>query len=125
MEKLKFYGNLYGSISKRSIDLLVSLLNAKVSSPNGDFASLTGLCIAKIRSERGWTSDRPNSNWLHPWLGELKRVCEDAKVKIHIPGGGMLSEEPFGELDRCCFCEQVDLSIDSAPAIPEERDAVD
>ena len=104
----------------------MSLLNAKLSSPNGDFAFLTGLCIAKcyvISSQLGWLSDE--ANWLDPWLGELKRVCEEAKVRIHIPGGRMWPEESFGELDRCCFCEQVDLSIDSAPGISEERDEDD
>ena len=103
----------------------MSLLNAKISSPNGDFAFLTEICIAKCyvtSTKLGYLSEEPN--WLDPWLGELKRVCQAAKVRIHIPGGGMWPEESFGELDRCCFCEQVDLSIDSAPTIPEQRDEV-
>lgn len=105
------------------IDHLVSLVNAKLSSPNGDFAFLTGLCIEDMRaySKLRWRSNEPN--WLHPsWLGDLKRVCQEAKVNIHIPGGGMLPEESFGELERCSLCEQVDVSIDSAPAIPERQD---
>ena len=67
-----------------------------------------------------WGASEPN--WLDPWLGDLKRGCEEAKVWTHIPGGGMWPEDSFGELERCSFCEHVDVSIDSAPAIPEEQD---
>ena len=68
-----------------------------------------------------WEAKAPN--WLDPWLGDLKRVCEEAKVNIHITGAGMWPEGSFGDLNPCNSCELADHSkIDSVPAIPEEQD---
>ena len=66
------------------------------------------------------------SNWLDPWLSDLKRVCEEAKVNIHSTREEGWPEGSCGDLNPCISRKWVDHpNIDSAPAIPEEEDEDD
>ena len=99
---------------------LVALVNAKLSPTNGDFASLTEICLANLAvksSTHRWGANKPNG--LDLWLGDLKRVAQEAKVRIHTDYRGESSADGI----PCSFCERVDsYTLDSAPIIPEEED---
>ena len=87
----------------------MALVNAKLSSPKGAFASLTTICLNQSKDHLGYNT----------WLGDLKRVCEEAKVRIHIrgriPSEGTSSEDCVHCMARRAFAIR---SIDSAPVIP-------
>lgn len=55
-----------------------------------------------------------------PWLWDLKRACEEAKVKIHIKR--MSTEEQSGESYPCSFCFPADIDgLESTPEVSEEE----
>ena len=62
---------------------LEALVNAKKSSPDGAFASLTEICLASLSvaslTDR-WESHAVDQ--LNPWLGDLKRLCKESEVKL-------------------------------------------
>lgn len=97
---------------------LISLVQAKLSPTNGAFASLTEICLANLpvkSSTHRWGANKPSG--LTIWLGDLRRVAQEADVRIHTGQGG--SSAVGGEY--CSFCERVDsYTLDSAPVIPEE-----
>ena len=102
----------------------MSIVNAKLSSSNGEFAFLTGLCIADMEvnsTKLRWGANEPN--WLDPWLGDLKRICEEARVNIHSTWEDRWPKGSCGDLNPCISRKRVDRSkLDSAPAIPEKQD---
>lgn len=99
---------------------LETLVSAKLSPTNGAFASLTEICLANLpvrSSTHDWGANEPNG--LDLWLGDLKRVAQEAKVRIHADYRGELSA---GDVP-CSFCKPVDsYTLDSAPVIPEEEE---
>lgn len=97
---------------------LVALVHAKLSTPNGAFASLTEICVANLAvksTESRWGTDRLDS-----WLGDLKRACEEANVKVHTRATSTSIQSPSGEDFQCSFCRPSEMSVlDSAPVIPD------
>ena len=113
--------HLFGHEIDSLMHRLRALVNAKLSSPNGASASLTEICLVKLSVNYTVRRGNLEQDALDPWLWGLRRLCEDAKVKIHvnerIPGG------PFGDCFPCSSRRTVEIcGIDSAPVEPEEED---
>lgn len=105
------------------IHQLAALVHAKLSSPSGAFASLTKICLAdlSVKSTKSrYVGAEPDG--LDVLLGDLKRVCEEAKVDIH--SKRMMTNFLRGrsaEGSLCSSCGPGETpSLDSAPVIPEE-----
>ena len=101
---------------------LVALVNAKLSPTNGAFASLTEICLAHLSvdfNDNPWR--RPNQLGFDPWLGDLRGICEKAKVKLHTKQETMYGPHgPSEDSYPCSFCQPHEIHVDSAPVIPEE-----
>lgn len=93
---------------------LVALVKAKLDPANGAFTALRGICLGNLSMEfiddYAWLADE---NRLDPWTGDLRRVCEEADVKLHAEGGDMkgLSQDA----SWCISCMRSNTSLDSDP----------
>lgn len=121
LQSLKIYQShmkLFSYHIKGLVHRLVALVHAKLSTPNGAFASLTEICVANLAvksTESRWGTDRLDS-----WLGDLKRACEEANVKVHTRARSTSIQSPSGEDFQCSFCRPSEMSVlDSAPVIPD------
>lgn len=100
---------------------LVALIHAKLSTPNGAFASLTEICVANLTVES--TKSRWVAERLDPWLGEFERACEEANVKIHTTGTTTSMQVSYTGIYPCSSCRPSEMGrLDSAPVIPGEED---
>ena len=62
---------------------LETLVDAKNSSPNGAFASLTEICLASLSVASKTDRWGPHAaDKLDPWLGGLKHLCKESEVKL-------------------------------------------
>ena len=100
---------------------LVALVKAKLDPANGDFAALRGICFGNLSLKLvGFYGVSTEPNRLNPWIGDLRRVCEEADVELHdvtetIEG---LSQDA----SWCSSCRRCWPALDSAPVVPEEEE---
>ena len=103
---------------------LVALVKAKLVPANGAFAALTGICFGNLSLELvrdQWVYYEPNR--LDPWMGDLRRVCEEADVELHDEMRTIEGLSQYAYFCRLCRrCETVVTALDSAPVIPEEEE---
>ena len=95
--------------------------NAKLSPKNGTFVSSTEICLANLSvwpTSSRWEGNEPNR--LDPWLGDSRRVCEQASVKLHTDGRTAWIDGPSWNSYPCSFCRPSDTTLDSAPVILED-----
>lgn len=104
------------------MEQLVALVKAKLDPANGAFASLKGICFGNLSVELirdDWVLIEPNR--LNPYIGDLRRLCEEADVKLH---DELETIEGLSQDASWCFscarCWKPDL--DSAPVVPEEQE---
>ena len=103
---------------------LVALVKAKLGPANGTFAALKGICFGTlalylIRDQ--FIYAEPNR--LDPWMGDLRRVCEEADVKLHDAETGLVwIEEVSRHAYFCSLCTSPETALDSAPVIPKEEE---
>ena len=103
---------------------LAALVKAKLDPINGAFAALTGICFGNlalhlIRDQHIYAEP----NRLDPWMGDLRRVSEEADVKLHDAETGLVwIEEVSRHAYFCSLCETVATALDSAPVIPKEEE---
>ena len=106
------------------IPQLVALLNVKLSPTNGAFASLREICLAYPRitpPSSPWQGIEPNR--FNVWLGDLRRVCEEAEVRIHADERTPWIECSSGDRVPCSLCRPRELDRpDSAPVILREEE---
>ena len=101
---------------------LVTLVKAKLDPINGAFAALTGICFGNlglhlVRDQLIYDeSDR-----LDPWMGDLRRVCEEADVKLH-DAELVWREEESRHAYFCRLCRRCGTALESAPVIPKARE---
>ena len=115
--------HLFGHEVESLMRRLRALVSAKLSSPNGAFASLTDICLVNLSVNFKVRWGILEEDALDPWLWELKRVCEEAKVKIHVNERISSVGGPFGDCFPCSSRRTVEIGgIQSAPVEPEEED---
>ena len=76
--------------------------------------------ITRTLTLRFWKGSERNR--LEPWLGDLRRACEEARVKLHTDGRTMWIDESSEDPSPCSFCRQTGATLDSAAVIPAEED---
>ena len=103
---------------------LVALVEAKLVPANGAFAALSWICFDNLSFERlrgYWVHHEPNR--LDPWMGDLKRVCEKADVKLHHCESWVTGMEELSQDAYCCSVfRRYETPLDSAPVIPEKEE---
>lgn len=115
--------HLFGHEIESLVHRLRALVNAKLSSPNGAFASLTEICLVNLSVNFKVRWGILKQDALDPWLWGLRRLCEDAKVKIHVNEGNSSTGGPSGDCFPCSSRRTDEIcGIDSAPVEPEEGD---
>ena len=102
---------------------LVALVKAKLDPANGDFAALRGICLGNLTLELldGYgVITEPNR--LNPWIGDLRRVCEEADVELHDEEATTIE----GLSQNASWCSSSrrwwKQTLDSAPVIPERKE---
>ena len=101
---------------------LVALVKAKLDPANGAFAALKGICFGNLSLQlRRDYEILTEPNRLDPWTRDLRRVCEEADVKLH---DEMETIEGLSQdASWCSSCKRNGEPIlDSAPVVPEEEE---
>ena len=103
---------------------LVALVKAKLDPINGAFAALKGICFRSLELYPKCDQlrrDEPNRPV--PWMADLRRVCEEADVKLHDNEKGLFWMEEESLYDYFCnLCRRCETPLDSAPVIPEKEE---
>ena len=101
---------------------LVALVKAKLDATNGAFAALRGICLGNLPLPMDYYAVSTEPRRLEPWVSELRRVCEEADVKLH---DGLQDLNCLNwlkqDVPQCFSCRRWKTTLDSAPVIPKQE----